>query len=244
MRTILFEETIKNLDLSKNLIDRGNHAKVYKIELNDKEYCYKEFIKPYPIDMISNMSRLTNIDFDRQFITPLYMVMYYKQHILGYIMNYDENLDSIQNNNKIKLLKDMRNLIDILHSEYKIIHCDLVEENMLFDNKNLKSYIIDFDASVRKGRELSNYSYIRLFIEDYVNAYGFNYGLDIYSFNIATLMILNNYDYIESLLDDIKDKQIEFINNSNKDIKKLSKELLLNNTRKKYSNEYIIDYID
>ena len=71
--------------------------------------------------------------------------------------------------------------------------------------------------------------------------FGLNYDLDKYIFNITTLMILYNYIYIDDLFKDIKSGYFEYLE-SNKDIVKCSKKLLLNDTKNKYNSDYIIDY--
>ena len=239
MNTIL----LSSFEINKLKI-RSNFSCIYEITLNNKKYIYKEFTQLYPQDMMSNIIRLTNMNFDKHYLVPLTMVLDNRNNIIGYLMNYNEKLQSKPNEeNKIILLKHMKTLIEQLHKKYKIIHCDLALNNMLFDNENKESYIIDFDTNIKIGKIIKKYNYIRIIVEDYIKKYGINYGLDIYTFNITTLMCLNCYNSSKMLLSDIRYNDLDIMN-KNKDIKKLSKELLLDSIDKRYSNEYIIDYID
>ena len=83
---------------------------------------------------------------------------------------------------------------------------------------------------------------VRLFVQRYLKYYPMSRNMDIYTFNVTTLKMLGNYPEINTLFEDIaKDKFYMF--QENKNIKRLTKELLLRDTKKRYSGEYIIDHI-
>lgn len=235
---------IKELTIGK-YIGRGNWNIVNKCTFDNQEFCIKFLNTSYPKEIINNIASLTDIDFEKEYFTPLYVIENNSGHIIGYLMDYNKNLEKLKfesRENAIVMLKNARSIIDKLHNKYKRFHGDVVVGNMLFDKKNKNAFLIDFDVSFKFGEELNDTKYYRLFINDYLQYYKQDKNLDIYAFNITTLMYLFNYDRSYSLLNDISDNKISSLE-SNKDVKKLSKELLLNDTKKNYSGEYIIDYI-
>lgn len=227
MKTINLEEIT-----NKTFIDYGGYSNVYKIEVDKKTYCYKEFTKQYDKDILENIIELSEENFIKEFITPLYIVLKNKDCI-GYITNYYGTLFDIDHEYnlklQIKLLKDFKRLLEILHNYYKRIHGDINRSNLVYNNSN-KNFIIDFDRSLKIGSyPISNMSLNSSAIE-YLKYYKFDINIDKFLFNKMTLSILCQYDIVFKL-------------NENKDIKRLSKELLLTDTKKNISNEYIIDYI-
>lgn len=237
----------RELIVEPNIIGKGNFSEVRKVIFDNKEYCFKYFTRGYSKDIINNICSLTDIKFKKQYLVPLYMVETSSGDIIGYLTNYNNKLENIKNvtsrNERILLLKNTKKIIEELHSQYKIIHGDIVKENLLFDIEKKKSFLLDFDSSLKIGTEPQSTDSFRIFVKDYIKYYSHNIGLDIYTFNVTTLMILSNmYQSVDVLFDDIKYGDYH-MQEENKEIKKLTKELLLRNTRKEYSGEYIIDYL-
>ncbi len=235
---------IKDIIIKEN-IGYGNFSEVKKCIYKDKLYRIKFITRNYSKNVVSNIIKMTDTKFDKEYFTPLYILENETGYSLIYIMNYDETLKESfkikDYNDKITFLKNTRKIIHKLHEDYKIIHGDLVCENMLYD-ENFNSFLIDFDSSIKFGSEFSDKQMIRIFVRDYLKYYPLDKNLDIYAFNITTLKLLGNYNNIGELFDNIESNKFNMFPN-NKDVKKFIKELELKDTRKKYSGEYIIDYI-
>lgn len=235
---------ISELNLDK-LIGVGNWNVVKKCLFDNSEYCAKFFNNSYPKEIIYNIASLTEIDFEFEYFTPLYIIENNNGKPIGYLMNYIENLEKINYEKKeilMPLLKNARNIIGNLHKTYKRFHGDAVLDNIIFDKNSNKAYLIDFDVSLPFGEKLENCQYFRLYIKDYLKYYKQDKNIDIYAFNISTLMNLYNYDRFYSLFQDINDNKIPELE-QNKEVKRLAKELLLKDIKNSYSGEYIIDYL-
>lgn len=238
---------VKDFTLIKQL-NKGTFSKVYIVDLDGKKYCYKEFVHSYADDKsIVKLCDLTDEDFKSQYIVPKYMVYSSGRSLFtGYLSNYDPDLVSIFNpfsrEEKIKLLKSVKENIEILHSEYNLIHGDLHLKNILCHKSLLESSIIDFDFAQRIGDIPSTYVNYGLALQDYVKYNPFDYNADKYYFNLSTLKLLAEIteDY-ENTMEIIKNDQFYF-SEINSDVKRLAKELILDSKRS-YNGEYIIDYI-
>jgi len=231
-------------------INYGNYSDIFLIEYCGKQYCYKHFTYLYDdIETIDRLGKFTETKLDKHFIVPLLMVENTSgTRITGYITEYDKNLVDIEEcfsrNEKIILLKSIKEKIELLHKELRIIHGDIHLSNVLCDKKSLDTYLIDFDLSLPKGvypYTILDYSAAATY---FIRKYGFNEDLDKYIFNFATFQLLSNIDEMtEITYNRIKNDQYNILE-SNKDVKRLVKELVLENNKKHYSGEYIIDYIN
>lgn len=133
------------------LIGRGNFSNVYEIMYNNKTYAYKEFKTTfYDFKTIDNIIKLSKQKIDKHYIVPNHIVYGNKKNMLGYLSKYDKELKTLKSikstSQLLDVLKDLKNRIEILHKEYKIIHNDIVKENILI-SKDLTSYMLDFDSS-------------------------------------------------------------------------------------------------
>ncbi len=226
-------------------IGRGASGEVRKCTFDGNQYCIKILEKTYPRSVVSNIRNMTSKDFTKEYFVPLYVVEGTTGNFFGYLMNYDEKLKEASKlkelREKLIFLKRARDVIDKLHIEYKRVHGDLVSENMLYD-EIFNSFLIDFDSSLKFGKKYEDKQTVRLFVQDYLKYYPVDKNMDIYTFNVTTLKMIGNIPRVDILLDDIAEGEF-FMFQENEDIKKLTKELLLRDTRKKYSGEYIIDHI-
>lgn len=235
-------------------IGLGAHSVVRKCNIDNKEYAIKLLNYTYPKNIVDNIYKMTDMSFNENFIAPLYVVENSAGDFLGYITKYNKNIVSsnkiIDYETKISFLKKAKVLVENLHNEYKLVHGDLVDENMLYNKENKNSYLIDFDTAISIGESYEKIQLVRLFLQDYLKYYKVDESMDAYLFNTTTLSMLGNYDYLEVLFSNIECEEFTKFNKNgsniileNKDVKRLTKELLLNDTSKKYSGEYIIDYL-
>ena len=224
----------------------GSFGKVYRTNIDGKNYCYKEFKKQFPKDLIRNIASFTDEEYSKEFLTPLYMVHNFGDTTFsGYLTNYYDGLieidDVYERAKKILLLKKAKLSIMKFHKCYGRIHGDLNGSNILFDENDL-AYLLDFDSSLRINQQVGSTKSFSMLVEDYLKMYPLDYSLDAYSFNLNTLAILGNSDTF-SVLSGIRRGTFS-IPEENIMVRKLSRELLLENTKKPYSGQYIIDYID
>ena len=226
-------------------IGRGAKGEVRKCTFDGNQYCIKILEETYPRSVVSNIKNMTSQEFSKEFFIPLYVVEGTTSDFYGYLMNYDENLQEVSNlkdlKDKLIFFKNARDIIEKLHTDYKRVHGNLVSENMLYD-KALNASLIDFDSSLDFGGEYEDKQMVRLFVQDYLRYYPVDKNMDIYTFNVTTLKMLGNVPRVDILLEDIAEGEF-YMFQENKHIKRLTKELLLRDTSKKYSGEYIIDHI-
>ena len=245
-------EVINISEIKKGKIfNYGSFSYTYKVNVGGIDYIYKEYIDPINPIVKKIVSDLTEKEYNECFLTPKYLIETRNgQNILGYLSNYNKNLieldDCFNYDLKIKLLKEARIILDKWHKESKRIHGDINLGNMLFDIGENKAYLIDFDTSLKIGiknyKKMLDYNFpFSDYIYEYLAYYPLNEDIDSYLFNLTTLMTLSNDNYI-GIMNKIRFDKLDFIN-ENKDIKRLSKKLLFNDTKNSFGNEYIIDYL-
>ena len=240
---------IKDLKIIRRL-NKGTFSNVYIVELDDKKYCYKEIVHPYADDnSMVKLCDMTDESFENQFIIPKFMVFSSARSLFtGYLSIYAPNLVSIFNpftrEEKIKLLKSVRNNIEILHNNYNIVHGDLHLKNILCHKNVFETALIDFDFSQRCGEAPSTFCNYGIAMQNYVQKFPFDFKADIYYFNLSTFMLLAEIErsYYEETMEIILKEQYYF-SEINNDVKKLVRELRLDDTKKSYSGDYIIDYL-
>ena len=226
-------------------IGQGASGEVRKCTFDGNQYCIKIINKTYPKSVITNIKNMTSQEFSKEYFVPLFVVENSSGDFLHYLMNFDEKLLQATKikelRDKLIFLKNAREIIHKLHRKFKRIHGDLVLENMLY-NKLLNAFLVDFDSSLDFGKEYEDKQTVRLFVQDYLKYYPVDKNMDIYTFNVTTLKMIGNVPRVDILLDDIAEGEF-FMFQENKNIKRLTKELLLRDTKKRYSGEYIIDHI-
>jgi len=227
-----------------NLLNYGSFSDVYRAFYCESMYCYKKLLNSYPKDIMINIAKLTEKKLSDEFLIPKFIIGKNEENFEGYLSPYNPDLieinDVFSRKRKILMLKKAKLAIEKLHSIYNIIHGDINIGNILFDDELEKAYLIDFDSCLEINQTLgSTISFSKETIE-YLKHNKLDYRLDIYNFNLATLMSLSNKNVVE-ILEKINEGTSLLIE-ENKDIKRLSRELILDD-RKTYSGEYIVDYL-
>lgn len=242
MKTVQF----KDLKLIKQCYSSGNFSNVHIVSLDGITYCFKEFknILDYPAEIKNNICNFTKLPFNKDFLFPQFIVLK-RNNILGYLTYFDKNNKNIYSldlcyEDKIKLLKNVKKKIQMLHKNYKLIHGDLNVQNIL-SSKDLNTSLIDFDSTLRFDQEIVSTVSFSMVLKDYLKCYKFDKNADIYRFNISTFKFLNDLQSDESVLQLLNLGLLD----ENKYLKKLNKELLLlpESRKSKYSGEFVIDYI-
>ena len=246
-------EIINIKDIKKErMFNYGSFSFVFKVMLNNKVFAFKEYIEPLDPIVKNILIDLSEKEFSENFLTPKYLVETKNgQNILGYITDYNKKLIEISDvfsfDKKVELLKETKKILEKWHNESKRIHGDISPSNILVDEDNNKPYLIDFDTALKintknyKSILDSNFPFSDR-IYEYLAYYPFNEEIDIFLFNLTTLYILLNDNYID-LIYNIRFEKSDLIKN-NKDVKRLSKKFFFEDTKKSYGKEYIIDYIN
>ena len=238
--------TVRDLKEIK-LYDYGKYSWVKLIELDGVKYCYKQFRLMYDDEtVISRFCDFTDINYPHYLLMPLYMVET-ENLFSGYLTRYDEKLVDIDDpftfDEQLRLIKSAKNHLNIFHNEFNLIHGDMHFSNIKCHRKKIESFLLDFDFSYPIGCCPNSLNDFGIPVKNYLNYYSFDKNIDIYYFNLATFLFLTKinatYDIVLSRIND-NDYALK---NENNDVKRLVKELTLEDTRKPYSGEYIIDYI-
>lgn len=231
-------------------IGEGSFSEVYSCDYYDSYFAYKEFKdKDYVKFINDRIIEITSLCYDFRFTFP-YEVIYNKPsdiYFSGYVMvpkddyfNLSKYSD-IEYNKKIEILKKVRNLIDILHTEYNILHTDLNLWNIMFNNERNDVTLIDFDTYInlkdKKGYEDGFYN--ELFTL-YVNNNSIDKDADIFLFNICCFAFINNIDYFDVLKAINKNYFGEINSEKAKDLFRSYKDL---ECKKALKKEYVIDYL-
>lgn len=237
--------SLKNIEKTK---ENGNYARLFTAELDKKLYAYLVF-KGLQYDnwMIENIGELTEEIFSEEFLSPLYLVgKSNKFRFNGILCDYKKeasDLGFIRDRDKlVKYLRKSKDVLLKLHNEFKYIHGDVSASNLLVDKDEDKVYMCDMVTAIKVGELPKSYWYLSMDLDNYLRYYGFNKEMDIYKFNLMTLAVLID-KYEQEVFELIENDEIDFLD-GNKEVKKLAKELLLEDTRKPYSGEFIIDYLD
>ena len=177
-----------------------------------------------------------------QLILPIYFVNQNKNTNM-LLMNYSPlnplylfKESSI--NKKIKMLKQAKEVIKIMHDE-KIIHSDLHSGNILVDDKSFDINIIDFEGSSYKGSNILLKDTNEI-AREFLKKYGTSEELDTFIFNITTFDLLNATGFY-SVRGEINKKNYGVLNN-NKDAIKICNTFFLEDDVP--NKDYLIDTID
>lgn len=236
---------ISSKDLKKVVSTKefGGSVKIFTAFYENKKYCYRVYKECFCDKyFLKRMENLTEEDFSEEYLTPKYLVDRSKGNLSIYKEN-TQNLGFICDRNKLlRYLKISKALLLNFHKEYKYIHGDISSSNILVNDDEAKTFICDYDTTHKIGQEPSDYTWFSDNLLSYFYYYKFDEKVDIYKFNLMTLaVLLNKYEHEVFTL--IEQNQLgEF--SDDKYVKRFAKELLLLDTRKPYSGEFIIDYLD
>ena len=230
------------------LYNYGKFSWVKLIEFNGEIYCFKQFKLSFDDNtVIKKLCKFTDEEFPYYFLMPLYIVEK-NNRILGYLTRYDVDLVDIYDpftlREQYKILKSGKEHLNILHNKYNLIHGDMHFGNLKVHSNSLETYLLDFDFSYRFGEYPKVFSDFGIAVNNYLKYYPYDKNIDIYYYNLSTFLLLSKIDsHYKVILRKIMNEDY-YIENENKDVKRLIKELTLSDTRKPYSGEYIIDYLN
>ena len=234
------------LEIKGDSIGLGAFSIVREAKIGDKIYAYKRFHHGIPNHMISHLAELTERTFDEEFLTPIFLVQSSNlKGYTGYLTLYDnflkEPIKIGDYEHMIEFISKAKETLLKLHHKYKIIHGDIHGGNMLFNPHDYRAYFIDFDNMLESENNFKGYRAFSNEAGYYLQYHKRDYNLDIYMFNLTTLALLTDYGN-RDVLRLIEEDNLS-ISSENEKVKVLSKELLLTNTKKNYSGEFIIDYL-
>lgn len=234
---------IKELQV-KEQFEFGGFSTVHKAYYNNVLYCFKKFTSEYPSYILENLKELTEMNFSDEFVVPKVLVTH-NNEILGYLSDLKENTGDITDFCDIELqkilLKKSKLVLQKLHHDYKRIHGDLNLSNFIYSFYTLKPYLIDFDSSLKFGSEVKCLTSFPESLLDYLKYYQLDYLADIYEFNLLTLSVIEK-KWPWQILDEMNDGVYNF-DDKPKEVRRLCRELSLEDTTKKISGEFIIDYL-
>ena len=231
-------------------LGEGSFSEVFSCDYFDSYYAYKEFKdKDYVKFINDRICKLTKHYYDMRFAFP-YRLIYEKttdDYFVGYIMDPKDNYfdlsyyKNLEYKKKIEILKKSREMIEILHNEYKILHTDLNLWNIMYNKKDDKVTLIDFDTYIDLN-DKSGYTdgYYNDLFSLYLKHNKIGKDADIFLFNLCCYSFINNVDFF-SVLDFINNNDFGDIT-SDKAINlfKSYKDIEFNKCLKK---EYVIDYL-
>ena len=247
------EDITKKYKISKKVLGDGATALVYLAENSNKE---RVAIKRILKDNINN-SRQKNIIKEAETCLKLknkniinYYEIYEDIHYINIVMELGDTdlfeliinspLGYIPEEIAIDFLIQIFEVIDYLHSNVNIVHCDIKPENyvVIFDKKNNKIPIlklVDF-GNIRKKpinkERLYNFSGTKEYMApEAMENYGFNEKIDEWAAGIIMFNMLTGADPFMSdtdsqYRDNIKFKEIKFEYIRNKKLRELNKKLL------------------
>lgn len=234
-------KTIKEKELSFfKPIAYGTFADIYTVDINGKTFCYKKFLDSIDNDFASRLEKSTQMDVCDNLVFPKLLVddYGYKGYVTDYFPYYNINLLKYANiDDKITILKNVKNLIEKMHKDYKIIHGDLHSGNIMFDSKSKDCVIIDFDACSFNDISIDR-NHTNEYVQSYMYYNGVDFSMDIFMFNLNTFAIMNNAGNISDAFNDIfLEKYGVFNNECGIDV--CNKAYKLQRTE-----NYLIDYIN
>lgn len=222
----------------------GSFSHVFEAYYNGKLYCYKQFRRDYPDDILNNICDMTEEEYDVEFAPPL-IIVYDNEKIIGYLSDLKKEtkeLDEVFDLKKRKiLLMKAKLVLQKLHTKYNRVHGDINHANFIYDEKKMQAYLIDFDSSLKFGQEVGSTISFPSYLMEYLKYYPFDYLVDIYEFNLQTLVLLARKNH-QDILKGIKEGNYP-ISEKFPEARKLCRELTLTETNKKISGEFIVDYL-
>lgn len=229
----------------------GSVSDVYQCDYFDSLFAYKEFKDlDYVAFINERMQKLKNHYFDETDCIFPYKFIYKNPKddlFVGYVMDYIydykrfSDLDNLNYDEKIYILKKFRKLVDDFHNKYNFIHTDICPWNVFYNEKVDDLKLFDFDTYIDlNNKDNSLCKYYSDYARFYAKSVGIDKDLDIFLFNLTTYSLLSGVEYNKSL-EAISVGKLESIdNNIVRNIFEGYKNLECNKTIKK---EYVIDYL-
>ncbi len=231
----------------KRAFDGGGFSTIYYSLYYGKPYAFKKpTYKASSKNLDKKLIRLTDYYEDKDYIWP-YKIIYLDENMefSGTIMDFKKYAIKLNERflissyeDRIKLLKKARILLENLHNKYKIIHADIHDFNFLCVGDDL--FLLDFDSYIdaisKNGLDIDLVNNSSRY---YLKNYKVDYGVDIFLFNLMTY---------EALLDKSSDLHFSALNNIlSGDYGNFNDERILS-ILKSYRGEnpvkkYIIDYL-
>ena len=226
----------------KEKISSGGTGIIYNASYDDLDLALKSF-KYKKLIRRSNYSKLVQFckDFnniDNRLVTPMYLLgnNLFIHEYLTYLVKGDSfsSLSNLSIEEKIKILRQAKELVFTMHDEYGIVHGDLHLGNFMYDKDDV--HIIDFD-----GCKYDKYDLSMNFCNDISRAFihknGVSKDVDNFMFNIITFAFLNECNSHDAVLRMVKKNYGVFDKNNVKDI---CERLVAY----KECNDFLIDSID
>ena len=229
----------------------GGHANVYSADCFGSACAYKEFWSPDYVSSIKDeVLKLSEFDGEGKFIFPEKFIYdkptdnFFKGYTMpllhNYIFLYENYLDKLDYNKKVSILLKARDLIEELHTKYKILHADAASWNFLYNEKYDNLVLTDFDTSLSIKNNISIHEGHNNLVREYNKYYKIDENLDVYLFNLCCFAVLNNLD-LYYVINHIRKNNFGVIENGKaKDIFNSYKDISDVKTLKK---EYVIDYL-
>jgi serine/threonine protein kinase len=172
----LIKKIVKEIILTNNIeifkinniyteeeIGSGAQAKVYKAKLFDKDITLKVYKN---MDWKSFGNELVILSNLKHTNIPAFLGIVEDNISIGLIFEYISGVPmssisftEFNDNVKLKLIKDLCNIVEYIHSK-SFIHRDIKPENIIIDN-NYNLYLIDFGISKVLNQE-NGYTYTRI----------------------------------------------------------------------------------
>lgn len=228
---------VSNLKIGET-IGVGSYAHILECKYKEQNYAYKAFLKPQKVLNESRKRKLTRISqLDlKGSVLPQFWV---KDGFVinGYLMDLYSNvfLEELEPEDRINCLRNLKTSILELH-ENKIIHGDIHEGNIIYDETS--AFLVDFDNSAYKNKGI-NYEMLNINAKNFVTTYGLTKDLDIFLFNVLTYSLFTDIDYY-SVINEIPKCSSHGIFDEF-DCSDIIKSLTLK--EKNFNNDFLIDRI-
>ena len=233
------------------IIGFGTSSDVYQCDYFDSLFAFKEFKDPQYVSFINDrIQKLKEYYYDETDYVFPYKCIYKSPKdnlFVGYIMDYLfeykklSDIDNLDYNKKIIILKKLRDLVDKFHYKYNFIHTDICPWNIFYNEKKDNLKLFDFDTYIDLGKNdnivnnlFSEYTY------EYAHKVGIDKDLDIFLYNLTVYSFLAGIDY-NNALEAINNNKLDFFDNEH--VKKIFEGYKNLECKKTLKKEYVIDYL-
>ncbi len=236
-------------------IGNGSNASVYYADYFDGgSVAYKEFYDNEYVKMIKdNIINLSSKGYDSDILIPDTFIykMPNDDTFKGYITDLYTgktitDMYQLSYEDKIRLLKEARKLVEKFHNKYNSIHCDITPWNFIIPDYCNNMKLIDFDTTIDlNNKNMNKILYWNNFLEYFKNN-GIDKDIDIFMFNMLTYSLINNNscfhsdNFYNSLYNMIKRQYGIIESNKAREIIDTYKDF---DKPKSIKKEYIIDYL-